>query len=1021
MTRKLARTAASTVLASTSAAVAHAQTSASAGEAGNLAMAGGIVAALLCGLLAGYFFGRRGRTAGAALPLTGASSELTAELTTIRTRLDEAQRLGRIGSWEWNLLTDALWWSDTTCQLMGITPVDIHSFRRDFLSRLPPDDLQRFKTAVAQCRASGEVQVFNYRAIMADGETCHFHSHMQLIRDAQGIPVRVYGTIQDITEQQRIEEEYRLQSQQLQAVLQNMPQGICVVDDQLRLQVWNDSFLDVFDLPREIIYKDASFEELTGYLATRGEFGPGDVHEIVEARKQRALEFNSYRFERSRGRTHLVQGQPLFDDRGVFGFVTTYTDITDRKLAEEDLQAKNQILQNLLDSFPGGVVLYAKNLRMITCNAQFRRLLDYPDHLFDNGLPSLEVLTRFNAARGEYGATDDPETLAVERLKRTRNPRPHLYERLRPDGTALEVRGVPLPDGGFLTIYIDISERRQAQEKLLLSEKVFENSPSAIMICDPRNRIISVNRAFTEITGFPAEEALGEDPRLLASGRHDADFYREMWVTLRDTGSWAGEIWDRRKNGEVYPKWMTINAVSESGSSTVSHYIAIFSDITEHKEAEARIHHLAHHDPLTGLPNRFTLEARLEQSLADGRRHNTKVAVMFIDLDRFKNINDSLGHQVGDGLLIEIARRLQDAVRDSDTVARLGGDEFVIVLPGIIAGSDAATVAGKIISRAAEPMVIDGHELHTSASLGISVFPDDGDDVDSIMKNADTAMYHAKSAGKNNFQFFAGDMNNAAIERLNIERKLRRALSRNELTLYYQPQFDLLSRRVTGVEALLRWRHEGQLIPPDRFIPIAEETGLIVSIGDWVLGTACLQAKAWLDAGLPPVRMSVNLSARQLRANNFHGTVAAALDNSGLDPNQLELEITESAVMEHPREAIKILEAIKEMGIHLAIDDFGTGYSSLSYLKLFPIDHLKIDRSFVKDIEHDMNDRAIAMGTIALAHSLGLRVIAEGVETELQLDLLDEHGCDEVQGFLFSKPLPSDEAFEYLQRAARPA
>jgi diguanylate cyclase (GGDEF)-like protein len=406
---------------------------------------------------------------------------------------------------------------------------------------------------------------------------------------------------------------------------------------------------------------------------------------------------------------------------------------------------------------------------------------------------------------------------------------------------------------------------------------------------------------------------------------------------------------------------------------------------------------------------------RLAQFLPEARRHNWKVAIMFLDLDRFKIINDTLGHQVGDELLREVACRLSSVVRETDFVARLGGDEFVILLPGITSPSDAANVAGKVIVALSSAIEANGHELHTSPSIGISIFPDDGPDGDIILKNADTAMYHAKSAGRNNYQFFANEMNLVTSERLNIEHKLRHAIARNELALCFQPQFRAGDAAPTGVEALLRWHHPSEgMISPSRFIPVAEETGIIVEIGDWVLTNACREMKHWIDAGLKPIRMAVNVSARQLRRRDFCETVASALAASGLPADLLELEITESSVMENPQEAIIILERLGRMGVTLAIDDFGTGYSSLAYLKLFPIDHLKIDRSFVADIETDLNDRAIAFGTIALAHSLGLRVIAEGVETEDQLDLLRANGCDEVQGFLFSKPLTSAAAFAYL-------
>jgi diguanylate cyclase (GGDEF)-like protein len=463
------------------------------------------------------------------------------------------------------------------------------------------------------------------------------------------------------------------------------------------------------------------------------------------------------------------------------------------------------------------------------------------------------------------------------------------------------------------------------------------------------------------------------------------------------------------------PAGIRVSQILDAHSGLPAHHIWILADITERKQTEERMRHIAQTDSLTGLPNRLALQLRLAQLLPEARRHQWQLAIMFIDLDRFKIINDTLGHQIGDELLREVAIRLSHVIRETDFVARLGGDEFVIILPGIGGPADAAVVANKIIAALSEAIHANEQELHSSPSIGISVFPDDGSDGDTILKNADTAMYHAKAAGRNNYQFYAENMNKSATERLDIERKLRHAISRNELALCFQPQFCADRKKATGVEALVRWHHPTDgMISPIRFIPVAEETGLIVEIGEWVLRTACHEMKNWIDRGLKPIRVAVNVSARQLRRRDFCEAVAGILAESGLPAELLELEITESAVMENPEEAIEILQRIGRMGVTLAIDDFGTGYSSLAYLKLFPIDHLKIDRSFVADIEFDLNDRAIAFGTIALAHSLGLNVIAEGVETEDQLELLRTNGCDEVQGYLFSKPLSSAATFAFL-------
>jgi diguanylate cyclase (GGDEF)-like protein/PAS domain S-box-containing protein len=813
-------------------------------------------------------------------------------------------------------------------------------------------------------------------------------------------------------------EESRLRFTYLQAVVSSMPQGISVFDEHLRLRVWNQCFIEVLDIPPEIVVDGVLFSDLIRVPAMRGEYGPGDPEEHVRRITELAMAFNPHRFERTRpsGRTHLVHGEPLLINGRLAGFISTYTDITERKAAEEQLRNQHDLLQTVIESIPCAVTLFDKDQNLLLHNREFQQLLGLPDDLLTPMPVNMERIFRFNAERGEYGP-GETESIVRALLARARHPAAHHFERKRPNGQTLDIRGVPLNDGSFVTIYTDVSERRASAEREQLAQVVFNHTPAGIVVTDEDFQILSINPAATTMTNRHAHELIGASVFELLTA-DDTLKSEQLRSNLTLHGAWRGELLLDRGDNQSFPASLRASRIDETEGGLPRHYIWIFADITERKEAEARMQHIAQHDSLTGLPNRLSLLMRLGQLLPEARRHDWKIGIMFIDLDRFKIINDTLGHQVGDEMLREVACRLSTVIRETDFVARLGGDEFVIILPAITNPADAALVASKIVNALSSPIEAGGHELHTSPSIGISIFPDDGPDGDSILKNADTAMYHAKAAGRNNYQFFAADMNQVATERLDIERKLRHAISRNELALVYQPQFRADKSRPTGVEALLRWHHPTDgMISPERFIPVAEETGMIVEIGDWVLHTACREMKHWIDNGLRPVRVAVNVSARQLRRRDFCETVAGALAESGLPAELLELEITESSVMENPKEAILILERLGRMGVSLAIDDFGTGYSSLAYLKLFPIDHLKIDRSFVRDIEHDLNDRAIAFGTIALAHSLGLNVIAEGVETADQLELLRTNGCDEVQGYLFSKPLTSGAAFAFLHAA----
>lgn len=801
----------------------------------------------------------------------------------------------------------------------------------------------------------------------------------------------------------------------LEAVLANMPQGISVFDETLHLRVWNQGFIDVLELPNSAVYEGVHFSELIRIPALRGEYGPGDPEEHVRRILGLAMRFEAHRFERAKpnGKTHLVHGEPLYINDQLAGFITTYTDITERKLAEEGLRAQHDLLQTVIEAIPSGVSLFNKDLRLVLHNQEFLRLLDIPPALMLQGPVTMEKLFRFNAERGEYGPYDAGKVVD-SMMQRARTPSPHHFERVRPNGKALEVRGAPLADGGFVTIYTDVTERRAAMEREQLAQKVYTHTPTGIIFTDESHRILSINPATTLMTGYESFELVGQTAQSLACFC-DARQSEALQHALETAGAWQGELTVMQKNGAEFPAGIRISRVEDPSTGATAHYIWILVDITERKRAEERMRHMAQHDALTGLPNRLALMNRLGQLLPESRRHDWRLAAMFIDLDRFKVINDTLGHQVGDEILREVAARLTHVTRETDFVARLGGDEFVVILPGLADPSHAAIVAGKIIAALSAPIEANDLELHTSPSIGISIFPNDGDDANVLLKSADTAMYHAKSAGRNNYQFFAEEMNRVTAERLDIERKLRHAIARNELALEFQPQFNAANKAPTGVEALLRWHHPTDgIISPVRFIPVAEETGFIVEIGEWVLQTACREMKRWIDAGLQPLRIAVNVSARQLHRRDFCETVAQALVTSELPAELLELEITESSVMENPEQAIQILSRLRGMGVSLAIDDFGTGYSSLAYLKLFPITHLKIDRSFVRDIETDLNDRAIAFGTIALAHSLGLHVIAEGVETEEQLKLLRDNGCDETQGYLLGKPMKGAAAFAFL-------
>jgi len=874
------------------------------------------------------------------------------------------------------------------------------------IEALPVFRLEEFSAALLRCLKVGsslatlELQPGEGRATWVE---------MQLLADldSEKRVLGIFGVQRDISERVLQEQALRESEAKYSATMKAAKVGIFMLQNQKFVFV-NPTLASYFgyteeDLqtrlgPLDLVVPE-EHEWLTEQMRRREAGEPGFPYELTGIRK------DGSRFPIA------IMGVPA-QFGGKPASVGTVFDLSAQRLVEDEIVASRNRYRALFESAQDAIIVIDGTGGagvLVDANVEAELLFRRPrEELL--GLPSARIFPPDRQARHESelqrhiaAGGGEPEEMRVRNA----------------DGVDIPVEvstSVVEAEGGrklLQAILRDISARRKAEEGLRLAQRVLDVTEEVILITDAERRIIAVNPAFTRITGFTAEEVVGNTPRFLKSERQSPQFYTAMWETVDREGVWQGELWNRRKNGEIFPAWLTISVYRDIEGKIIN-YVGISSDISERHAAEARIRELAYFDPLTRLPNRTLLHDRVEQVLAKAEREGGVAALLFVDLDHFKTINDSLGHFTGDQILCQVADRMVECVRRTDTVSRLGGDEFVIVaVESSIEG--AAGVARKILDKVSKPYFIDTHELSVTPSIGISLYPQDGRDFETLLKHADTAMYRAKESGRNAYQFFAREMNVAALERLMLENSMRVGLERREFILHYQPQIELASGRIIGAEALIRWLHpQIGMISPAKFIPVAEACGLIVPLGAWVLKEACRQVVAWQREGRPPICVAVNISSAQFRQQQFEEVVDGVLKSAGLAPEYLELELTEGIVMENAEATIETLERLSAMGVQLAIDDFGTGYSSLSYLKRFPIDKLKIDQSFVRDIVTDPDDWAIARTVISMGQSLRLRVIAEGVETVEQLEMLRGQGCDAVQGYHFSTPLPPDAFAEML-------
>jgi diguanylate cyclase (GGDEF)-like protein/PAS domain S-box-containing protein len=980
---------------------------------------------------------------------------LSAALSSSEERLRMALKASRQGLYDLNVQTGEIIVNADYALLLGYEPDDFHETNATWIARMHPDDRTPVLAAYREYIA-GKTDEFcaEYRQLTFDGEWKWFLSMGKLVEmDSNGHPLRMLGTFSDITERRQADEQSRKaerekaklleEAQQARLTLQRLfeeqkdasaeiertsrllagvlnaasevsiiatdPQGIITVFNrgaEKMLGFRADEMVGIhtptaFHLGSEL---HARYAELN-----RKEAPPiTDIAEFLARVTTGDADHREWTYVRKNGERISVSLviTAMHSPRGeTVGYLGIAQDITASKKARSGWR----LAQFCIDHAAIGIFRIDENGRILEANRQGCKNLGYLREEL-NDLSIFDIDPTFTPESWQRHRRDmltkGSETL--ESLHR------------RKDGTVFPVE-VTINyfeyEGKTLSYSFvrDITERRQQEDALRKLSQAVEQSPAMVMLTDPAGNIEYVNPKFTRTTGYNPEEVLGKNPRILKSGETSPEEYRKLWEIISAGEEWHGEFHNKRKDGTFFWEHASISPVRDENGA-ISHFLAIKEDITERKSYEEQLQHLATHDDLTGLANRALLQDRLEQSILFARRSGRLVAALLLDLDRFKIINDSLGHSFGDRLLQIAADRLRESVRGADTVARLGGDEFVILLAEVANEEDVGKVAKKILDRLTAPFIIDDREITVTASLGISIFPRDGEDEETLIRNADIAMYRAKEE-RNAFCLYTPEMNIVVHEAMEMESDLRRALERGEFLLHYQPKVNLTTGTITGAEALLRWQHPVRgMIAPGMFIPLAEETGLILPIGEWVLKKICEQIKQWQAQNLPVVPIAANLSARQFRNDELGEIIRRILHSSDVSADLLELELTESMIMRNPQSSAETMQRLNDLGVRMALDDFGTGYSSLNYLRRFPVACLKIDRSFICDVAEDPSASAVATSIIAIAHSLGLQAVAEGVETEEQLEFLRRCGCDSYQGYLFCAPLPVEEFTEKLRQ-----